>query len=184
MPLILMPAATDPLVLTLLGESRSLVVGGAGLPRISIDARAYEAVAHWRPTASPQLRRTVLLLASGLAATILLAALLPKRAWLAVLATALAWAIGLFVWTNRRETLLMRDDHAGIRWYLATQAQTLRIPIRPGEPVVPVVESTAHLRTLSPRIVIVRETATLELTLPAKAKVGLRPFQPANLVEP
>ena len=173
LPLVLMPGAVDPVVMTLLKQPRSIVAGEVKVPSVQIDVRAYERLASWRPTASPTDRRTTLLLAIAFATMLLLVTLLRKGAAIGALAVCVLFSVALALAANRRPTLLVRDEADGSTWYLATEAQTLRVPINDRMPWLPVVESTQHLKTLSLRI----ETgvdSSLILSLPADGKVCLR----------
>ena len=173
LPLVLMPGAVDPVVVTLLKQPRSVVIGNAPVPRVQIDARAYERFSNWRPTSSPSDRRTTLLLAITFATMLLLVTLLRKGAAIGALGICVLFSLALSFAATRRPTLLVRPEADGSRWYLAVEAQVLRVPIRESEPWLPAVESIQHVKTLSPGIESGMDS-NLILTLPKDGKVWLR----------
>lgn len=174
LPLILLPGAADPIAVRVLNQSRSIAIDHRDVPQVQVDPAAYEKLADWQPTSSPADRQTTLLLAVAMGTTLLLASLSRRGTTLSVGVVAIAWVVGLAVGGSHRTTLVERDDPDGTRWFLAVEAQTVRVPIEQGASVVPIVESMEHLRVLAPRVRVDGRVATLEVVLPRGAKVGIR----------
>lgn len=174
LPLILMPGVVDPVVMTVLKQPRSIVVAHRGVPQVQVGAAAYAKLSNWRPTSSPAGRRTTLLLAVGMATTLLLASLARRGAALSTGVIAAAWSVGIAVGGSTRPTLIEQTDDDGIQWFLATVPQTVSVPIAADVSLVPVVESEDHLRRVEPRVRLSGKDAALEFQLPANGKVGIR----------
>lgn len=173
LPLIVRPGVSDPVVLTLLKQPRSIVVQNRGVPMVAVDPAAYDRLATWRPTSSPRERQTTLLLAVAMGTTLLLATLTPRRTGLAVSAIAIAWGAGLALAGTNRPQLIERDE-GGRHWYLATEAQTIAIANPEGEVLVPALRSERDLDRFHAQVIVDGNQSRLELTLGKGDKVAIQ----------
>ena len=146
------------------------------LPRVRFDASRYASDQNWHGQPNLQRRTRLALLAVLFSLGLLLTLLVRRHALVLACIFCVAWSGGLLLAASRSPLLVMEYVHPELplmRVY-ARERQTLRVPIhRSSGTWVPIVESIAHLRSLSMIVEVRGEDAELVADLPKSAKLFL-----------